>query len=66
MGRNSTTDGKFVVDSVSRQQAITALKSSHTALHDIIYRATRDSSPALVKADIARVIAALANAMAVL
>jgi hypothetical protein len=50
----------------NRILAINGLKYSHTALHDIIYRATRESNSDLVKADIARVIAILANAMAVL
>lgn len=50
----------------NRILAINGLKSSHTDLHDIIYRAARDANSDLVKADIARVIAALANAIAVL
>lgn len=50
----------------NRALAINGLKFSHTALHGIIYRAARESNADLVKVDIARVITALANAMAVL
>lgn len=51
------------MDTQKRILAINALKQSHTTIHNILHGATRDASDEIIKAEIARTIAMLANAL---